>query len=182
MSDSLQPNGLQHGRLPCPSTSPRACSNSYPSSQWCHPTIFSSVFPFSSCLQSFPLSRVFTNELALHVRWSKWWSFSFSISPSKEYSGLISSLLLNILSRFVIASLPQSKHLLNLWLQSPSAVIWEPKKIVFHCSHCFPIYLLWSDETGCHDLSFFKCWILSQFFSLFFTFINTVFSSLCFLP
>ena len=50
MSDSLQPNGLQHGRLPFPSTSPEACSNSCPSSQWCHPTIF------SSCLQSFPLS------------------------------------------------------------------------------------------------------------------------------
>ena len=90
----------------------------------------------------FPSIRVFSNESVLRIRWPKYWSFSFSISPSKEYSGLISSLLLNILSRFVIASLPQSKHLLNLWLQSPSAVIWEPKKIVFHCSHCFPIYLL----------------------------------------
>ena len=56
VSDSLQPQGLQHARLPCPSLSPRACSNSCPSSRWCHPTISSSVVPFSSCLQSFPAS------------------------------------------------------------------------------------------------------------------------------
>ena len=58
MSDSLQPHGLQHARLPCPSLSPRACSNSCPSSQWCHPTISSSVAPFS-CLPSFPASGSF---------------------------------------------------------------------------------------------------------------------------
>ena len=55
MSDSLQPHGLQHTRLPCPSLTPGDCSNSCPSSQWCHPTISSSVVPFS-CLQSFPAS------------------------------------------------------------------------------------------------------------------------------
>ena len=54
MSDSLQPHGLQHARLPCPSPTSRAFSNSCPLSQWCHPTISSSVSPFSSCLQSFP--------------------------------------------------------------------------------------------------------------------------------
>ena len=59
MSDSLWPHGLQHPRLPCPSPSPRICSNSYPPSQWCHPTISSSVIPFSSCLQSFPASGSF---------------------------------------------------------------------------------------------------------------------------
>ena len=53
------PHGLQHTRLPCPSPSPRACSNSCPLSRWCHPTILSSVIPFSSCLQSFPESRSF---------------------------------------------------------------------------------------------------------------------------
>ena len=52
--NSLGTHGLQHARLPCPSSSPRACSNSCPLSQWCHPTISSSVVPFSSCLQSFP--------------------------------------------------------------------------------------------------------------------------------
>ena len=59
MSDSLQPYGLQHSRLPCPSPTPRAYSNSCPSSQWYHPTISSSVIPFSSCLQSFPASGSF---------------------------------------------------------------------------------------------------------------------------
>ena len=55
----LRPHGLQHARLPCPSPTPRAYSNSCPSSQWCHPTISSSVVPFSSCLQSFPASGSF---------------------------------------------------------------------------------------------------------------------------
>ena len=59
VSDSLQPHGLQHARLPCPSPTPTACSNSCPSSQWCHPTISSSVVPLSSCLQSFPASGSF---------------------------------------------------------------------------------------------------------------------------
>ena len=67
VSDSLQLHGLQHTRLPCPSLSPRACSNSRPSSQWCHPAISSSVVPFSSCPQSlpasgcFPMSQFFTS-------------------------------------------------------------------------------------------------------------------------
>ena len=59
MSDSLQPHGLQHPRLPCPSPAPEACSNSSPLSRWCHPTISSSVNSFSSCLQSFPASGSF---------------------------------------------------------------------------------------------------------------------------
>ena len=56
---SLQPHGLQHARLPCPLPTPRACSNSCPLSRWCHPTVSSSVIPFSSCLQSFPASGSF---------------------------------------------------------------------------------------------------------------------------
>ena len=59
MSDSLRPCGLQCARLPCPSPTPRAYSNPCPSSRWCHPTISSSVVPFSSCLQSFPASESF---------------------------------------------------------------------------------------------------------------------------
>ena len=61
VSDSLRSHGLKHARLPCPSPTPRACSNSCPSNWWCHPTISSSVVPFSSCLQSF-LTSVFSNE------------------------------------------------------------------------------------------------------------------------
>ena len=174
----------------------------------------------------FPSIRVFSKERALSIRWPMYWSLSFGISPSSEYSGLISfridwfdflavqgtlksilqhhsskasilwrssffivqhshphtttrktiiliiwtfvgkvmSLLFNTLSRFVKAFLPRNKHLLISWLQSPSAVILEPKKIVCHCFYCFPIYLPWSDGTQCHDLSFFEHWVLSQLF------------------
>ena len=90
VSDSSWPHGRQHARPPCPSPSPRTCPNSCPLSQWCHPTILSSVVPFSSCLQSFPASGFFSNDSALCSRWPEYWSFSFSISPSNEYSGLIS--------------------------------------------------------------------------------------------
>ena len=88
-SDSLQPHGLQYTRLPCLSLSPWVCSNSCPLSWWCYPTISSSVVPFSSWLQSFPSIRVFSSESILCIMWPKYWSFSFSISPSNEYSGLI---------------------------------------------------------------------------------------------
>ena len=148
----------------------------------------------------FPSIRVFSNESALLIRWPKYWSFSFSISPSNEYSGLISFMmdwldllavqgtlkslfqhhssktstlwhlaffivqlshpymttgntigltrwtfvdkvmpqLFNMLSRLVITFLPESKHLLISWLQSPSAVIWEPKKIKSSIVSWFP--------------------------------------------
>ena len=88
MSDSLRPYGLQHARLPCPSPTPRACSlmsieSVMPPTHFvlCHPLLLPSILPSI---------RVFSNESALHIRWSKYWSFSFSISPSNEYSGLIS--------------------------------------------------------------------------------------------
>ena len=86
---TLRPHGLQHARLPCPSPTLRACSNSCPFSRWCHPTISSSVVPFSSCLQSFP-TLVFSSESVVCIRWPKYWSFSFNISPSNEHPGLIS--------------------------------------------------------------------------------------------
>ena len=92
MSKSLQPHGLQHSRLPCPSPSPEACSNS---------CLFESVMPSNHfilcrpllCLHSiFPTIMVFSKESVLLIRWPEYWSFSFSfsISPSNEYSGLIS--------------------------------------------------------------------------------------------
>ena len=86
VSDYLWPHGLYHARTPCPSPTPRAYSNC-PLSWWCHLTISSSVVPFSSHLQSFPASGSFPMSPVLHIRWPKYWSFSFSISPSKEYSG-----------------------------------------------------------------------------------------------
>ena len=190
MSDSLQPHVVQHARLPCTSPTPEACWNSCLSSRWCHPTISSSVIPFSSCLWSFPASGSFPMSQFFAIRWPKIWNFSFSISPSNEYSGLISfrmdwldllavqgilksllqhhsskastlqcsaffivqishpymitretigltrwtfvgkvmSLLFNMLSRLAIGFFPRSNCLLISWLQSPSAVILEPKK------------------------------------------------------
>ena len=71
-------------------TNSRACSNSCPSSQWCHPIFLYSVVAFSSCLQCFPASRSFSSESVFCIMWPRYWSFSFSSSPSNEYSGLIS--------------------------------------------------------------------------------------------
>ena len=94
MSDSLQPHGLQHARLPCLSPSLGAYSNSkkkantiesvIPSNHLilCHPLLLLPLI--------FPSIRAFSNESALHIRWPKYWSLSLSLSPSNEYSGLIS--------------------------------------------------------------------------------------------
>ena len=188
---------LQHTRLPCPSLSPRVCPNSCPLSQWCHPTISSSVTPFSSCLQSFPASGCFPvswllasggqnigastsasvfpmniqrwfplgltgltsflskglsiapqlrsiNSLALSLLYGPWllvtlWSTHDSYPymtigktitfTRRSFVGNVMSLLFNTLSRFFIAFLPRSKRVFISWLQSPSAVILEPKKI-----------------------------------------------------
>ena len=78
VSDSLQPHGLQHPRLPCPSLSPGVCSH------------FILCLPLLLLPSIFPSIRVFSNELALCIRWPKYWSFSFNISPSKEHPELIS--------------------------------------------------------------------------------------------
>ena len=89
MSDSLWPHGLQHVELPCPSLSPRVCSNSsielmMPSNHLilCRPLL---LLP-----STFPSIRVFSTESALHIRWPKYWSFSFKISPSNEHLGPVS--------------------------------------------------------------------------------------------
>ena len=91
MSNSLQPHGLQHTRPPCPSPTPGVYSNSCP--------LIESVMPSNHLIlcrplllppSIFPSIRVFSNESVLPIRWPKCWSFSFSISPSNEYSGLIS--------------------------------------------------------------------------------------------
>ena len=89
MSDSLRPHGLQHARPPCPSPTPEVYSNSCPLSQWCHQTIIL-CRPLLFSPSIFPSIRVFSNESALCIRWPKYWSFSFNISPSNEQSGLIS--------------------------------------------------------------------------------------------
>ena len=88
MSDSLQLHGLQCARPPWPSLTPGVHSNSCPLSWWCHRTISSSSLLLPPSI--FPSIRVFSNELVFQIRWPKYWSFSFSISPSNEYLGKIS--------------------------------------------------------------------------------------------
>ena len=90
VSDSLQPHESQHARPPCPSPTPGVHSNPCPLSQWCHPTISSSVHPLLLLPSIFPSIRVFSSESTLRMRWPKYWSFSFSIIPSKEHPRLIS--------------------------------------------------------------------------------------------
>ena len=188
MSDSLWPHGLQHTRPPCPSPTPRVYSNTCPLSQWCHPTVSSSVVPFSSRLQSFPASGSFqlsqffmsggqsigvsasASVLPMIQGWFPWGltslislcqrtlksllqhhgskasilqcSVLFMVQHSHSYMTTgktialtrwtfvckVMSLLFNMLSRLVITFLPRSKRLLISWLQSPSAVIWSPRK------------------------------------------------------
>ena len=213
-----------------------------PSSQWCHSTISSSVVLFSSCLESFPASGSFPMSQFFMSGGQKYWSFSFSISPSNEYSGLISfqiqwfellafqgtlksllqqhsskasvlwcsalfmvqlshpymstgktialtrrtfvskvmSLLFNMLPTLVRAFLPGSKYLCRLisWLQSPSAVILEPKKIK-------SVTVSIVSPSVCHevvgpDAMIFVLWMLSfkPAFSLsYLTFMKRLFSS-----
>ena len=81
-------HGLQHARLSCPSPSPRVCSNSCPLSQWCYPLVLWCPLLLLPSISS--SIRVFSNESALCIRQPKYWSLSFSISPSNECSGLIS--------------------------------------------------------------------------------------------
>ena len=89
VSDSLRPHEPQHARPPCPSPTAGVQPNPCPLSRSCHPTISSSVIALSPHCQSFSI-RVFSHESVLHIRWPKYLSFSLSISPSNEYSGLIS--------------------------------------------------------------------------------------------
>ena len=90
VSDSLRPHESQYARPPCPSPTPGVYSNSCPSSWWCHPAISSSVVPLLLLPPIPPSIRVFSNQSTLRMRWPKYWSFSFSISPSNEHPGLIS--------------------------------------------------------------------------------------------
>ena len=88
VSNSLWPHGLQHTRIPCPLLSPRLCSNSCPLSWWCYPFISSSSSP--SPALNFSQHQGLLQWAGSSLRWPKFWNFTFSISPSSAYSGLIS--------------------------------------------------------------------------------------------
>ena len=128
MSDSLWPHGLQHSRLPCPSTTPGACSNSSPWSRWCHPTISSSVVPFSSRLQSFPASGSFPRS-----------QFFTSGGQSIRTSASASVLNINIQDWFPLGltgwlSL-QSKGLSRVF--SNTTVLWLSAFFIVQLSHTY---------------------------------------------
>ena len=115
----------------CPSLSPGVCSNSCQLIWWCHPTILSSVAPFSTCPQSFPSVRVFSNESALRIRWPKYWSFSFNVSPSNEHSGLISF-------RMEWLDLLAVQGTLNSLFQnhsSKASILWHSAFFIVQLSH-----------------------------------------------
>ena len=127
MSNSMRPHGLQHARFPCPSPTPGACSNSCPSSWWCHQTISSSVIPFSSCLQSFPALGSFPMN-----------QFFASGGQSIGVSGSASVLPMNIQDWFPLGwtgwiSL-QSKSLLQ-HQSSKASIFWCSAFFVVQLSH-----------------------------------------------
>ena len=133
MSDTLRPHEMLHARLPCSPLSPRVCSNSCQLSQWCYPTILSSVSPFSSCTQSFPELGSFSSESVLHIRWPVCWSFSFSISPSNEHPGLISFRmnwldLLSVQGTLESSSAPQFKSISS----SVLSLVYSPTLTSIH--------------------------------------------------
>ena len=131
MSDTLQAHGLQHARPPCPSPTPGVCSNSCPLSQWCHPTISSSVIPLLLLPSIFPSIRVFSNESAFHIRKSKYWSFSFNISPSNEHPGLI-SFRMEWLSLHAVQGTLKS---LRQYYSSKASILWHSAFFIHQLSH-----------------------------------------------
>ena len=200
---------MQHARLPCPSLSPKVCSNSCPWSRWCHSTVSSSLVPFSFHLQSFPASESFpmsqlftsgvqsigvsatssissTNECSVLISFRMHWldllaiqgtlksllqhhsqkasilgcsAFMDQLTSLYDYwenialtiqifVGKVTSLLFNMLSRFVIAFLPRSNCLLISWLQALSAVILEPQRRKSVTTPTFPLLfaMKWWDQ------------------------------------
>ena len=119
MSNSLRPHELQHARPPCLSPTPGVHSNSCPLSRWCYPAISSSVILLPPIP---PRIRVFSNESTLHMRWPKYWSFNF-ISPSNEYSGLISFRLTGLIS---LVSMGLSRVLSSTTVQNHQFFATQP--------------------------------------------------------
>ena len=126
VSDSLRPYESQHSRPPCSSPTPGVHPNSCPSSQWYHPAISSSVVPFSSCPQSLPASEFFPMSQLFCMRWPKYWSFSFSISPSNEHPGLI-SFRMNWLDLLTVQE--TLKSLLQHHSSKASWTLWERERV-----------------------------------------------------
>ena len=132
VSDSWRSHGLQHARLPCPSPTPGAYSNSCPSSrnaiQPSHPLSSPSFLP-----SIFPSIRVFSNESVICITWPKYWSFSFSISLSNEYSGLISFRL----DWFDLLAVQRTLKNLLQHHNSKASVLWSSAFFMVQLSHLY---------------------------------------------
>ena len=139
-SNSLWPHGLQHARLPCPSTTPGVCSDSCPLSWWCHPTISSSVFSLILLPSIFPSIRGFSKESVLCIKWPKYWSFSSSINPSNEYSGLI-SFRIDWFDLFAVQGTLKS---LLQHHSSKAAIVWPSASFVVQIS--FSYMTIWKKK------------------------------------
>jgi len=163
VSNSSWLHGLQYTRLPCPSLSPRACSNSCPLSQWCHLTISLSVTPFSSCLQSFPASGSFPLSW-LFTSVGQSWSLSFSISPFNECSGLISFRIdwFDLLAvQWTLKSLLQHRS-------SEVSILWHSVFSMVQLSHLYMTIFFPKGKFSCFNTS-----INNLFFIIYKIYINT---------
>ena len=129
-SDSLRHHGLQHTRPPCPSPTPGVYSNSCPLNWWCHPTISSSVI-FLLQPSIFPSIKVFLKESALHIRWPKYWRFSFNFNLSNEHPGLI-SFRMDWLDLLAVQGTPKS---LLQHHSSKASVLWHSDFFIVQPSH-----------------------------------------------
>ena len=140
LSDCLQPHGLQHARPPCPLPTPGVYSNSCPLSWWCHSVISSSVVPFSSTFNLSHHQGIFSSESVLPIRWPKYWSFSFNISPSNEHSGL-TSFMMDWLDLLIVQG--TLKSLLQCH-SSKAAILW-------HSAYSHPSIHTYIHLTSIHD-------------------------------
>ena len=131
VSDSLRLYELQHARPPCPSPNPGAYPNSCPLSGYCHPAISSSVVPFSSCPQSFPASGSFQMSQLFASGGQSIGSFSFSINPSNEYSGLISFRI----DWFDLLAVQGTLKSLLQYHRSKASILWHSAFFIIQLSH-----------------------------------------------
>ena len=132
MSNSLQPQGLQHTRPFCPPLSLRVCSNSCPLTQWCYLTFSSPAIPLLLLPSVFPNIRIFYSESAVCIKWQKYWRFRFNHNPSNKYSGLISFRIVGFTSLQIQGTL---KSLLQQHNSKSSILLCS---VFFMVQHTYP--------------------------------------------
>ena len=131
MSDSLRPHGLQHSRLPCPSPTPWSSLKPMSIESVMPPNHLILCCPLLLLPSIFPSIRDFPNESALHIRWPKYWSFSFNISPSNEHPGLISFRM----DWFVLSAVQETLKSLLQYHSSKASILWCSAFFIVQLSH-----------------------------------------------